>query len=141
MNDHCIDDALHITDIMMCAALPAACPPHSVSALTVVVRMYAAELHTKCAILAAIEALIHGTPHRSEGVDSSASSSARRRLLHARGGTHAHSAAIGVARTSLLPLEVYLSSWLLEPQISVATLASTANLWMTQVPVAKGARS
>ncbi len=96
------------------------------TALTPIVRMYERELHSKHLLVHELDRLIHAE-ERSISVtptDSSSSSS----LLPLR------SADAFVAPTSVHALDLYVSSWSLEPELDSDVLATTQHLWESQLP-------
>lgn len=124
------------------SALDAAVAPGSnltigaaVRALVAVVGVYARELHSKTALLQAIDVMIH----RSEiDAPTASATAAAQTLLPPLDASASDSASAAPPLvTSVHALDLYLSSWLMEPELDVDLLSSTQHLWDTQLPATK----
>jgi len=95
-----------------------------------VVRLYERELHSKHLLVHELDKLIHADEVLSSDNGSSDASSAADSsgLLPLRSGR------ARVAATSVHTLELYVSSWNLEPELDADLLATTQHLWETQLP-------
>ena len=104
------------------------------SALSSIVRLYERELHSKHLILHALDNMVHSSD--VDGDEQQADSSASQLLLPlpAPGAS-----ALAATRTpsSVHSLELYLSSWMMEPELDSETLVTVQHLWESQLPAQK----
>lgn len=123
------------------SALDAALTPGSnltigaaVTALAGVVRVYARELHSKTALLQAIDVMIH---HSEVDATVPSTSDSSHTLLPPLAASVDPSCFAPPLVTSVHALELYLSSWQMEPELDVDLLSSTQHLWESQLVATK----
>lgn len=127
--------------------------PFSVSSLTTLDRMYASDLHTKHTLVDALACLVQLPPrssaerpppppyvHRAAPTLlpqlSSSSSSSPLASVAANGATSAAASDNTDPRldSDVRPLDLYVSAWLLEPDLSPEVTQATTYLLDTQLP-------
>jgi len=114
------------------------CFSFSVTALSSVVRLYERELHSKHLILHALDNMLHSSDadgdEQQQDAGTGASTSQLLLPLPAPGA-----AALAATRTpsSVHSLELYLSSWMMEPELDSETMVTVQHLWESQLPASK----
>jgi len=112
--------------------------PSAVAALKSVVRLYERELHSKHLILHALDNMLHSSDAENDqdgvGIDPSATQG---HLLLPLPSSDAEALAAVRTPSTVHALELYLSSWMMEPELDSETIMTVQHLWESQLPASK----